>query len=187
MHEEILSAKLTELIPFIKSFSDEFGLVGGTSIALQLGHRRSIDFDLITFSEIDATKIRSRIGAQFPVEATLVNEVGEYTIVVNGVKITFLHYPFKVSLEVDFQEGIYMPSLNSLASMKAYALGRRAKWKDYVDLYFIFQKFSFEEICQKANEIFGTEFSEKLFFEKSWHFLTMWTIAKKLITWGDLR
>lgn len=45
MHEEILYSKQRDLLPFIASFSDNFGLIGGTTIALQVGHRRSNDFD----------------------------------------------------------------------------------------------------------------------------------------------
>jgi hypothetical protein len=52
----------------------------------------------------------------------------------------------------------------TLAAMKAYALGRRSKWKDYVDLYFLLTKhFSIAEISAKASSIFGELFSEKLF------------------------
>jgi hypothetical protein len=46
IHEEILSKEQKELLSFIKLFADKFVLVGGTAIALQLGHRESIDFDL---------------------------------------------------------------------------------------------------------------------------------------------
>ncbi|MEK7627106.1 MAG: hypothetical protein AAB397_00805, partial [Patescibacteria group bacterium] len=54
--------------------------------------------------------------------------------------------------------------LLTLASMKAFALGRRAKWKDYVDLYFIIKDhFLINEIVKKANKIFGHEFNEKIF------------------------
>ncbi len=48
--------------------------------------------------------------------------------------------------------------------MKAFALGQRAKWKDYVDLYFIIKDhFSISQISQKSQEIFGPVFNEKLF------------------------
>jgi len=48
--------------------------------------------------------------------------------------------------------------------MKAFALGQRAKWKDYVDLYFIMKDFhTCKEIAKKAEELFGGEFNEKLF------------------------
>ena len=57
-----------------------------------------------------------------------------------------------------------MPDLLSLAAMKAFALGRRAKWKDYVDLYFIIKNhYSVGQIAEKGRKIFGNEFNEKIF------------------------
>jgi len=48
--------------------------------------------------------------------------------------------------------------------MKAFALGRRAKWKDYVDLYFILKNhYSLSQLADRTFEIFGSLFSEKLF------------------------
>jgi len=59
---------------------------------------------------------------------------------------------------------IPMPSLLSLAAMKAFALGRRAKWKDYVDLYFMLRDhFSIKDISIEAEQIFRELYSEKLF------------------------
>jgi hypothetical protein len=46
MHRDILTAKQVELLPLIGEFSRDYYLVGGTAIALYLGHRRSIDFDI---------------------------------------------------------------------------------------------------------------------------------------------
>ncbi len=52
----------------------------------------------------------------------------------------------------------------TLAAMKAFALGRRAKWKDYVDLYFILKEHhAVSEIAVRGVEIFGNEFNEKIF------------------------
>ena len=59
---------------------------------------------------------------------------------------------------------VSMPSLLSLSAMKAFALGRRAKWKDYVDLYFMLkERFSIKDISTESERIFGQLFSEKLF------------------------
>jgi len=77
MHEEVLSEKQTELLPLISSFSSDFGIIGGTAVALQLGHRRSIDFDLITFSQLDASNIRGHIGGNLKVDAVLVDQTNE--------------------------------------------------------------------------------------------------------------
>ena len=50
MHKEILTEKQANLLTLVKAYSSKFGLVGGTAIALQIGHRRSIDFDLFSFN-----------------------------------------------------------------------------------------------------------------------------------------
>ncbi len=82
----------------------------------------------------------------------------------NDVKMTFLSFPFEVKHPLKLGNFIKIPTLLSLAAMKAFALGRRAKWKDYVDLYFILHDYySLQEICLEAGEIFGQQFSEKLF------------------------
>ena len=106
LHKEILNKNQLEILPLISLFCKEYYLVGGTAIALHIGHRRSIDFD-------------------------------------NVIKI---------------------PTLIDLAAMKAYALGRRSKWKDYVDLYFLLKEhFTLEQIALRASEIFGELFSNKMF------------------------
>jgi len=50
--------------------------------------------------------------------------------------------------------------------MKAFALGRRSKWKDYIDIFFILEIHTFGEIVEKSMEIFGSEFNERLFREQ---------------------
>ena len=50
--------------------------------------------------------------------------------------------------------------------MKVHALGGRSKWKDYVDLYFIFKRYSLEEVSNLANKLFGGEFNERLLREQ---------------------
>jgi len=82
---------------------------------------------------------------------------------INKVKVTFFHYPFIIQRNIIFEQILRLPDLITLGAMKSFALGRRAKWKDYVDLYFIFQKHSFQELMDKTNSIFKTEFNEKLF------------------------
>lgn len=168
---EVLSASQKKLLPLVRMFYDKFYLVGGTAIALQLGHRRSIDFDLFSFEKIDQRKIRSVIVKHHKINKTIIDEQGEYTIIVDGVKMTFLHYPFKIKSSKRFDDYIRMPDLTTLAAMKAYALGRRAKWKDYVDLYWIMEKQSdILEIIKKAKAIFGVEFNEKNFREQLSYF-----------------
>jgi len=61
MQTQILSKEQAKLLPFIKTFSSDFYLVGGTAIALQLEHRRSIDFDLFSDNIFNPLTIRNKI------------------------------------------------------------------------------------------------------------------------------
>ena len=164
MHEEILNDAQQKLLPLMKRFTREFYLVGGTAIALHIGHRRSIDFDMFKQTAINHKKTLDKI-ADSGLETLVTRRVTEQmNLLVNGVKLTFFQYPFPVVPENKFQDVFRMPSLLSLAAMKAYALGRRSKWKDYVDLYFLLTRhFSINDVSIKAQETFGDLFSEKLF------------------------
>ena len=163
-HKEILSHKQTELLPLIGEFKREYYLVGGTAIALYLGHRRSIDFDLFKFAPLNRKKNLKKVQSSgFPSIVTW-NVTDQMNLVVNEVKVTFFQYPFQIKADNVFDNNVRLPELLDLAAMKAYALGRRSKWKDYVDLYFLLkEKFSFEEISQRAIAIYGELFSDKLF------------------------
>ncbi len=164
MHKEILTKEQNELLPLLKIFSKDFGLVGGTAFALYVGHRRSIDFDLFTFKEFGNLGLKRKILKSQKIEKVFVNKLGEYTIFINGVKITFFHFPYKIEFNNSLNNIIRMPDLLTLSAMKAYALGMRAKWKDYVDLYFIMKRYhGIDKIIKRAKKIFSSEFNEKLF------------------------
>ena len=141
-------------MPLIAQFRREYVLVGGTAIALQMGHRRSVDFDMFKYSALNHKRNLDKIvGSGF--KANVTRRVSEQmNLIVNGVKITFFQYPFQIYADVKLADAFRMPSLMTLAAMKAYALGRRSKWKDYVDLHLLLtSRFSVEEISAKASEI----------------------------------
>ena len=164
MHKEILTETQSKLLPVVRLFSKDFGLVGGTAIALHLGHRESIDFDLFTFDEFSNPKIRRKISQLRTIDEVLRDETGQYTFVINGVRFTFFQFPYKINFSETFDDVVRLPDILTLAAMKAFALGRRAKWKDYVDLYFILKdSHSVSEITARGVEIFGHEFNEKIF------------------------
>ena len=164
MHSEILNDRQIELLPFMAQFRREYYLVGGTAIALYIGHRRSIDFDLFKQSPINHKRNLDKISTM-PFSHTVTRRVSEQmNLIVNDVKVTFFQYPFPVEPTARFEQTFRLPTLLQLAAMKAYALGRRSKWKDYVDLYFLLRDhFTLADICAEATCIFGELFSEKMF------------------------
>ena len=164
MHKEILNKDQIELLNFVKQFQREFYLVGGTAIALQIGHRRSIDFDFFKLKSIQPKALITKIedsGFPFAVTRRVSEQVN---VTISNVKFTFYEYPFKIQSPLIFENTFKMPELLDLAAMKAYALGRRSKWKDYVDMYFLLRdKFSIDQISERATQIFEHLFSPKQF------------------------
>jgi hypothetical protein len=169
MHLEILSSEQLELLPILAQFKREYYLVGGTAIALHIGHRESIDFDLFKASTIRKKDIYSKLkNLDYKISFADYNQVNMNA---KGVKITFFSFPYKVPVTCELNKALKFPDLLTLAAMKAFALGRRAKWKDYVDLYFILKfHFTLKEVSQKANEIFKDEFIEKQFIAQLGYF-----------------
>lgn len=171
MHTEILVDEQRALMPLVHDFSRKFGLVGGTAIALHLGHRRSIDFDLFTAQDFSSSEIRRVMRRHRHVPRVLRDESGQYTVIINGVFFTFYQYLFPVTFPRRWPDVIRLPDLLTLAAMKAHALGRRAKWKDYVDLYFILENsHTMKQIVTRAKRIFKKEFNEHFFRQQLSYF-----------------
>ena len=172
MHKEILTKEQLDLLPLVAQFRKTYYLAGGTAIALHIGHRRSIDFDLFSHADIKRKRIKQIIEKHgFPIKEVLYEAFDQLHIVVNGVKMTFFHFPYDIPAKENFEGIVRMPTLQVLAAMKAHALGGRAKWKDYADLYFLLKDhFNLKEIAQNAKQVFGNYFNEKLFREQLAYF-----------------
>ena len=164
MFPDILSKEQKELLPLMQQFRREFYLVGGTAIALQIGHRKSIDFDMFKLANINAMRTLKKISDAKKRYTITHRAVDQIHLISDSVKITFFQYPYPIEAKMDFEGVFRMPDLITLAAMKAYALGRRSKWKDYVDLYFLIRNhYTIEQISEKSDALFGQMFSKKLF------------------------
>jgi hypothetical protein len=168
MHREVLTKPAAPLFTSLGKFSG-FYLAGGTALALQIGHRVSVDFDLFSDAEIKRSVLPS-LRAVFPSAsiAPLVNNADELTALVDGVKVTFLRYPFPTIDPLVLSEGVLMLSVREIAATKAYTIGRRGAFKDYVDLYFSLVEghTTLGEIIGMADKKFGVEFNSRLFLEQ---------------------
>lgn len=164
MQIHVLNPEQAEILPYFRTFRRKYYLVGGTAIALHLGHRRSIDFDLFTPTPLVKSRLKIKLREWPFSQVPLFEDIDQYHLMVNQVKVTFMHFPFVIEHPLELKDILTVPSLLTLASMKAFALGRRAKWKDYVDLYFILRDhYSIDEISTSCNTIFGNQYAEKLF------------------------
>ncbi len=158
---QILSKSQVALLPLVKSFRQSFYLVGGTAIALYLGHRRSIDFDLFSPKPLQKTRLYNRIKASANIDRLLVMNSQEMTLYVDQVKMTWYYFRYPVQSALAWPMA-RVPSLLTLGAMKLFAMGQRAKWKDYVDIYQILHHHTFAELCDEAVRLFKGEFNAKL-------------------------
>ena len=164
LHKEIFTEEQINLLRFVKGFRRSFFLVGGTAIALHLGHRRSIDFDLFSKKPLNLKDISKKIRSKrFSTNIAIVKKSHEFTLILNNVKFTFYHYTFPVEPTKSLDGIIRLPSLLQLAAMKVHALQGRAKWKDYVDLFFILRDhYTLQQISDEAERLFQGEFNLRL-------------------------
>ena len=125
---------------------------------MQIGHRASVDFDLFSEKEI-SKNLLAKVKRIYENKAMVVsvNNPDELTVFINGVKITFLRYPFSLQNKLIDYNGIKLMNAKEIAATKAYTVGRRGTIKDYVDLYFIISEkiSSLEEIMEMAKIKFG--------------------------------
>ena len=169
MHREVLTKRAAELFGSLSRFPG-FYLAGGTALALQIGHRTSVDFDLFSNKDIERSLL-PRVQRAFPDAASiapLINNPDELTVLVDDVKITFLKYPFPTFDPFVIYDQVPLLSVREIAATKAYTIGRRGAYKDYIDLYFILseQHATLTDIIGVAEKKFGVEFNSRLFLEQ---------------------
>lgn len=169
LHLESLDKERQKIFKQLRRFSGVGVLAGGTAIALQIGHRKSYDFDIFTFEPLQKglfQKLKRVFGVN--VFKTFESRQQLNVSVSGDVKITFYYEGFGPSLDTIKTNGIDLLDLRDLASNKAVTLGGRGKWRDYVDLYFIVKEkwVILESVINLAEKRFGGEFSRKLFLEQ---------------------
>lgn len=168
MHKEALTEDGLKLFPLLKKF-EGFYLAGGTALALQIGHRISVDFDLFSEQEIspDLLKNVEKVFEGKTIQPTI-NNPDELTIFVDGLKITFLYYPFPLLEKLSESEGLQFLSIKELAATKAYTIGRRGVYKDYIDTYYVLKEnyITLGEIINLAEQKFVEKFNSRLFLEQ---------------------
>jgi hypothetical protein len=128
-----------------------FYLAGGTGLALQLGHRRSVDFDWFTGDPLAEPLTLARQlhadGIALEVEHT---ERGTLLGRVSGVQVSFIEYRYPLRAPLVRLAGVPTPlaSLDDLACMKLSAVTQRGARKDFIDLHAIGRERSLPEMLR---------------------------------------
>jgi len=137
LHEEVLdqaTARLLANLGSTESFST-FYLAGGTGLALQLGHRRSVDLDLFSERKWSPTRTLPYLASFGEVTVDIQDE-DTFSGRVGGVRMSLFYYRYPlIEPTVPSRFGIPLAGLRDIAAMKLVAVSQRGSRKDFVDLY----------------------------------------------------
>lgn len=169
IHLEIFDKDRLELFKKLKTFKKFGVLAGGTAIALQIKHRKSYDFDVFTKTRISDNlrqMVRKTLGYSSQIIKDSTNQLD--IITPKSIKVTFLRHPYPPLHPLLDTGSIKLFDLHDLASNKAYTIGRRGTWRDYVDIFFLLKEkhATLDSVTKEANKRFGAEFNQRLFLEQ---------------------
>jgi len=150
----VLDNSRTQIPDKLSKFKNDFYLAGGTSLALQIGHRISVDFNFFTSEKFDNLFLIEKIKQIFFEESLIIvqNEVDILTILLNDVvKISFFKLGYNNFLSLVETQHFDLASIKEIGVMKLLALFR-ATYKDYVDLYYILKIYDLNELITIAEQ-----------------------------------
>lgn len=159
MHLECLPPEGQQLLGLFKDIAADNHLVlaGGTALALQLGHRISVDLDFFTEDDFSIEVLIQEIN-KFKLGCRILQEgAGTLTCIVNGVKVSFLRYPYPFMEIPRRVKDIPVAGILDIAAMKVIAIAQRGAKRDFVDLYFILQDTPFWKVAANMMKRFGAE------------------------------
>jgi len=116
-----------------------FVLAGGTSLALRLGHRLSIDLDFFTTHHFEPDALAYQLGTG--PESITGQAEGTLQLRINDVKVEFLKHAYPKLADDDIIQGVKMWSLEDVAAMKLNAISNRGSKKDFYDLAALLDRF----------------------------------------------
>lgn len=144
-HEEVI--KKISAYPFTKNFY----LAGGTALALQLGYRESVDFDFFNEQDFNPEELLNVLKNDFEVEDLTVAK-GTLNCMTQGIKLQFLNYPYPLLEKFTDWYGINLSSVIDVACTKMITVSVRGSKKDYIDIYFLLQKYTLKELFEKMGK-----------------------------------
>ena len=147
LHLGTIEPKTLELLRRLQSLSifEHSRLVGGTALALQLGHRKSIDLDMFGSIEATSEEIQDacRNAGELEISKTSKN-INIYWV--DGIKVDCVNYPYEWLEECKVLNGLRLASVNDIAAMKISAVINRGTKKDFIDLHFLLKEMSLNQI-----------------------------------------
>ena len=172
LYYKTIDTETLELLKRIQSIPvfDNLRLVGGTALALQIGHRKSVDLDLfgkIKHDEFTIAGILNKIGRVTVLKKS--ENINIYTI--NGIKVDIVNYPYPWLKDIIAEDTLKLANAEDIAAMKLSAVTNRGTKKDFIDLFFLLKQYSMEELFD--------------FYKNKYHDGSIFLVVKSLSYFDD--
>jgi len=143
LHYETVDEGTLGLLKQLQSLSilSEMRLVGGTSLALQIGHRKSIDIDLFGILSADYENLVDELKTLGEV-VSLKNSKNIHSLLINEIKVDIVNYEYNWLTNKIKTDNIHLATIEDIAAMKLNAIIGRGSKKDFIDLFFILKDYS---------------------------------------------
>ena len=142
LHLESVEPDTLELLRQLQSDPALVGLrlVGGTSLALQIGHRKSEDLDLFGKFRVRGSELEQVLRQHGRTQLVSRSRIVE-TYLVRDVKVDFVDYPYVWLVDAVETEGVVLAVETDIAPMKLEAITGRGRKKDFIDLTFLLERY----------------------------------------------
>ena len=147
LHYKTVDEFTLELLKKLQSLRifSQMRLVGGTSLALQIGHRKSIDIDLFGLLNVDFDALTDELKSIGDV-VVLGNSKNIHTYLIDEIKVDIVHYEYPWLKNKIVSDKIHLAAIEDIAAMKLSAIIGRGSKKDFIDLYYILQQFDLAQL-----------------------------------------
>lgn len=163
-----INPETKKVLEKIKSsnLAKDFYLAGGTALAIQLGHRESIDLDWFSAKIFSGFQIKNSLSALGKFELVSEEENALHGIL-DSVRVSFLFYPYANQFPLINFLGVKIADEKDISAMKISAMSSRGSKKDFIDLYFLLKKYSIDQLLDWFSKKFKAINYNKLHIFKS--------------------
>jgi hypothetical protein len=156
MHAEVLTPRMATLAPRLCEAlaGVPFVLAGGTALALQIGHRISVDFDWFCPAGQLPRDLAERVGLLDPAFQVIQDRQDTFECLIGGVKCSFFEFAPRFAEAAETIYGLPLAPLLDIAAMKLIAISQRGSRKDFYDLHAVLQRIAFRQITSRLTEMY---------------------------------
>jgi predicted nucleotidyltransferase component of viral defense system len=154
-----------------KPYMDQFYLVGGTALALQIGHRMSEDLDFFSSADFRSNDLLADLSKDWGLSEPIMKLEQSLIIMIDGVKADFIRFKYELLKPLITIEGIRMLQIADIAPMKLDALSARGRKRDFYDIFFLLREMSIENLFD--------------LYDRKYHHSTVFHVIRSLTYFDD--